>query len=217
MAHLTTVWRLSECLMKYEAWFQFTKHPFVRYLWCGIKYVWCSCSLSWVANRGWAAVMTIKAETGSSKHLRDEWEGSWMDPTLPARNINRNVMWPVTIKCLSIDKTTCSSALLTPSALSKFECLFFLLDRRGWAQQFSSAGELVGITEGVTTPPTQSWSCVVFKTETQSWKSSFVPGKSTFYSIENQVDSFVWLHSTWQRTVTLKSTYMFAFNMKSDL
>lgn len=178
MAHLTTDWRLSKCLMKYEVRFQFTKTPFVRYLWCSIKYVWHSCSLTWVAKQGSVAVMTIKPETGSSKDSWGEWEGNWMDLSLSARNRNRNVMWPVTTKCLSTDKTPCGpggSKIHVPQCFSHFllfqNVFIFLPQRKGWAQQFSSAGGRIGTTACAPTSPTQSWSCTVFKAEKQSQKS----------------------------------------------
>lgn len=71
-------------------------HLSVRYLWCSVKYVWRLCSLTWVTKQDSFAVMTIKSETGLLKNVWSEWEGKWMGLSLPARNINRNIMWPVT-------------------------------------------------------------------------------------------------------------------------
>lgn len=79
--------------MKYEPWFQFTKkkktYPFVRFLWCSIKYVWHFCGLTWVAKQLWQSKPRQVCQSGG-------WEGEWMGPSLPAGNINRSVMWPVT-------------------------------------------------------------------------------------------------------------------------
>lgn len=145
-----------------------------------MKYVCRLCSLTGVAKQGSIAVMTIKAETGSSKDLRGEWEGNWMDLSLPARNINRNIMWLLTPKCLPTDKTPCvpgSDKMHVPQrfshllAFSRNQVFIFLFGRKGWAQRFSSAGGRRGIAECVTTPPTQSWSCTVFKMEKQSQSS----------------------------------------------
>lgn len=41
-----------------------------------MKYVCHLCSLTWMAKQGSIVVMTVKAETGLSKNLCGEWEGS---------------------------------------------------------------------------------------------------------------------------------------------
>lgn len=61
--------------------------------------------------------------------------------------------------------------LFTCSALSKLECLFFLCTEKPVKGPGSSVQLSRGITECVTTPPTQSWPCAVFKMEKQSQSS----------------------------------------------
>lgn len=142
-----------------------------------MKYVWHLSNLSWLAKQGSAVVMTIKAETGSSKNPRGEWGGSWMDRSLPAGNINRNIMRPMTLKCLSTDETACvpgSDKMHVPQFFSRlllFQDLSVYFSspvkRLGLTVQLCRGAE-GGITERVTTPPTQSCSCTVFKMEKQS-------------------------------------------------
>lgn len=57
-----------------------------------------------MAKRSSNVVMTIKTETGLSKSWSGEWEGKWMDLSLAAGSMNRNIIWP---KCLSTDNTSC--------------------------------------------------------------------------------------------------------------
>lgn len=64
-------------------------YPFVRFLWCSIKYVWHFCGLTWVAKQLWQSKPRQVCQSGG-------WEGEWMGPSLPAGNINRSIMWPVT-------------------------------------------------------------------------------------------------------------------------
>jgi len=83
-------------------------------------------------SRVWLMVMTIKAETGLSRNLSGEWEGNWMDLSLAARSINRNIMWPLTPKCLSTDKTPCVLSLqyISHAARSESGCLFLLFHEK---------------------------------------------------------------------------------------
>lgn len=88
--------------------------------------------------------MTIKAETGLSRSWSGEWEGKRMDPSLAARSMNRNIMWP---KCLSTDNAPCVlclSIFLIPLFLNLavyfFFCLRWKSHRKGWTRPLSTAG-----------------------------------------------------------------------------
>lgn len=116
-----------------------------------------------MAKRSSNVVMTIKAETGLSRSWSGEWEGKWMDLSLAAGSMNRNIMWP---KCLSTDNNIMCAPpqYFSHSALSESGCLFLFLsplkkqEKAGlnrWAQQGVA-------TACVSTPPTQSCSCPVF-------------------------------------------------------
>lgn len=164
-----------------------------------------------------------------------EWEGNWMDLLLPARNINRNIMWPVTTKCLSTDKAPCvpvGDKIHVPqyfSHLLLFQHLsvyFSLSHAKGRAQQFSTAGGWrMGITACVTTPPTQSWSCTVFKMEKQSQECRVGPPFHTGQQAsENQGNYFGWFNGlppTGRQAVTSKALWVPVwtthFTLSSDL
>lgn len=106
-----------------------------------------------------------------SQNLCGEWKGNWMGVLLPTWNINRNIMWPLTPKCLSSDETPCvpgSDKMHGPqyfSHLLLFQKLsvYFSFSTEKPAKRLGSTVQLsrgVGLTECITTPPTQSWYCI---------------------------------------------------------
>lgn len=127
---------------------------------------------------------------------------------LPARNINRNIIWPLTPKCLSTDKTACvlgSDKMHVPKYFSHvllFQNLsvYFSFPQKTPVKRPGSTVQLSGgVKDCVTTLPTQSWSCTVFKMEKQSqpsrvglWSNAGDRGFS--FKWKSGCDCFVWFH-----------------------
>lgn len=111
----------------------------------------------YVAWPGWLSRVQLWLWQSKLRQVRQticalNGERNWMGPSLPARNTGRNIMWPLTSKCLSTDKTPCVPGsdkdarplYFSHVLLFQILCVYFSFPQKcqwkGSTQQFSSAG-----------------------------------------------------------------------------